>query len=482
MKAKALRLLALLRESLQGGESEEIAQAFVRYLEAQPLDALAWTDFAGILLGLQRYDEALKACRKALSLNPGQISAQYHLGCVSLHHGRLDEAEELFRKVLAVEPDRVEVRLSLAKCLLGKKDWEAARTVLEKVLQGNPANVSAHQYLGQIFYGQGQWAEFGAELQRYERQDPFSAYLEFERGFANLLQGVMPLGWQQWEARLRVPGCVAPQRDFVEPCWNGEPFADRTLLVHYEQGFGDTLMLVRFLPLVKGRGGRVLLLVQPSLAGLLTTCQGMDQVLAQGDPLPHFDLQISLYSLPRVFQTDLGSIPSEIPYVGIPPQVPNRRPIAEVLAASEGRTRIGLVWTGNSGHARDAERSLPMALLNCLEAVPDVAWHSFQIGQSDEPSLPGCVSLTPLLSDFSDTAYALSGMDLVISVDTALAHLAGAMGIPTLLLVTYVPDFRWLLDRDDSPWYPTLRIFRQPSPGDWDSVMNELVRGLTDGI
>jgi hypothetical protein len=177
----------------------------------------------------------------------------------------------------------------------------------------------------------------------------------------------------------------------------------------------------------------------------------------------------------------LNTLPKEVPYLGIPTHVPNREHLDDVLAAMEGHVRVGLVWAGYTGHPRDAERSIPVALINHLNALPGVAWYGFQLGAEEEPSLPNYVSLAPLLSDFSDTAHALGGMDLVITVDTALTHLAGAMGIPTLLLVTYVPDFRWMLDRCDSPWYPTLQLYRQPSPGDWDSVIEQLLADLGSG-
>lgn len=330
--------------------------------------------------------------------------------------------------------------------------------------------------MGQSLYEQGRWTEFRLEIERFRKHAPLSDYLEFECGFQNLLNGVMPLGWQQWEARLRVPGCVGPERDFPEPRWDGGSFEGKTLLVHYEQGLGDTLMLARFLPQVKGRGGTVVLLVQPELAGLMTTCQGVDLVVSQGDPVPPFDLQISMYSLPAVLQVDLASLPAEVPYLGIPRRVPNLDRIDERLVASEGRLRIALAWAGNPAHRRHAERSLPVALLERLSILPGVAWHGFQVGSQEEPPLPDYIPMAPLLGCFADTAYALARMDLVISVDTALAHLAGALGIPIFLLVTYAPDFRWMLDRDDSPWYPTMRIFRQPRPYDWDSVLASIVQ------
>ena len=184
-------------------------------------------------------------------------------------------------------------------------------------------------------------------------------------------------------------------------------------------------------------------------------------------------------SLPRVFQTSLASIPAEVPYLDIPENVPNREWIAQTLAASQGQTRIGLVWAGNRSHKGDAQRSIPAAAFELLAPLPGVAWHSFQIDTAEAPPLPGLISLDPMLRNLSSAAYALSGMDLLITVDTALAHLAGALGIPTFLLLPFFPDWRWLLGRDDSPWYPSLRLYRQTAPGDWTGVLQRLLEDLS---
>ena len=479
---ESIRALAAAkaREVAQAEGPEQVLQALTHYLEIQPRNDVAWADKAGLLVPLRRFDEAMDACRRALAINPRQLSARLHLGMAYLKLGRMNEAEELFRKILAVDPGRMEARLALAECLLGQRQAEAARKVLGKALQRDPASLKAHQIMGQSLYEEGRWAEFRLEIERFRRHAPLADYLEFECGFENLLHGVMPLGWQQWEARLRVPGCVGPERDFKEPRWDGGSFEGKTLLVHYEQGLGDTLMLARFLPQVKARGGTVFLLVQPELAGLMTTCRGVDLIVPQGGLLPPFDLQISMYSLPGVLQVDLASLPAEVPYLDIPRQVPNRERIDARLAASEGRLRIALAWAGNPTHRRDAERSIPVSLLERLSVLPGVTWHGFQVGSQEEPALPDYVPMAPLLGCFADTAYALARMDLVISVDTALAHLAGALGIPIFLLVTYVPDFRWMLDREDSPWYPTMRIFRQPRQYDWNSVLDAIVQAFVE--
>ena len=369
-------------------------------------------------------------------------------------------------------------QISRADALIQQGEFDQAREVLKALLAQDPDSEATHSRLSVIYLRQSDWAGLRMEWERsLKHRSPEVA--EYDQGYLNLLFGEMPEGWDRYEVRLRIPGKVSPKRSFTQPRWNGEPFPGKTLLLHFEQGYGDTVMFVRYAHLAKALGGRVLLAVQKPLADLLATCAGVDEVVPDGSPLPPFDLHLPLPSLPQVFRTDLASIPCEIPYLDVPEQVPNRQGIAALLARSEGRTRIGCSWAGNPNHARDKERSIPRKLFGKLGAVPDVAWYSFQFGVLENAPLPGLTPLDPVLRNFSDTAYALSGMDLVITVDTALAHLAGAMGIPTLLLVHFQPDFRWMLGRPDSPWYPTLRIFRQPSPGDWESVLHDVIRELT---
>lgn len=365
-----------------------------------------------------------------------------------------------------------------ADALMQEGELERAREVLDAMLEGDPDSEPVHGRLAAIYLRQSDWAGLRVEWERsLKNRSPEVA--EYDRGYLNLLFGEMPEGWDRYEVRLRIPGKVSPKRHFSQPRWNGEPFPGKTLLLHFEQGFGDTVMFVRFARRVKALGGRVVLAAQKPLVDLLATCPGLDAVVADGESLPPFDLHLPLPSLPQVFRTTLESIPCDIPYLDVPPNVPNRQGIAGLLARSEGRTRIGCSWAGNPNHGRDKERSIPRKTFGKLGAIPDVAWYSFQFGAMENAPLPGLTPLSPMLHNFSDTAYALSGMDLVITVDTALAHLAGAMGIPTLLLVHFQPDYRWMLERQDSPWYPTLRIFRQPSPGDWESVLNDVIQALT---
>lgn len=481
MNPKHLKMIEEARNLDRSGQRDQALSAYRDYLGVQPRDAGAWSDYGGLLMVMDRLDEAQQACEKALRLEAANPGALVNLGCVLTHQGRLDVAEGHFRRALVKDPCRVDARLALAECLIKKNELDQARAELGKAIEQDPANPSAHQALGQIFHRLGMWSEYQGEIERFQRIDPSSAYVEYERGYLDLLFGDLTEGWRGYEARLRVPGLVGPTRSFTQPRWLGKSFVGRTLLLHYEQGFGDTLMFVRYAPQVKALGGRVLLAAQGPLADLVATCQGVDEVIPHGAPLPPFDLHLPLLSLPCVFQTEPESIPAEIPYLDVPGQVPNRQRIAETFAASQGCLRIGLVSAGNATHKNDLARSIPPAVLSPLAALPGVAWYSFQLGVEETSPLPGITSLAPLLSNFSDTAYALSGMDLVITVDTAVAHLAGALGIPVFILLPFSPDWRWMLGRDDSPWYPTMRLYRQPDPGDWTTVIEQVVADLSDG-
>jgi hypothetical protein len=372
-----------------------------------------------------------------------------------------------------------ETQLELASTLIGQGRTGRARCILNQVLAHHPENRMAHLLLNHVFTREGDWAGM---RQAVERQADLSIPPEtvaWNRSLVSLRLGDMPVGWDQYEARWLLPGLIIPERHFSQPRWLGQPFPNQTLLLHFEQGLGDTLMFVRYAKQAKALGGRVLLAAQVPLADLVATCPGVDEVVPHGTPLPPFDFHLPLLSLPSVFRTTLDSIPAEIPYLEIPETVPNREWITRVLSASGDQTRVGLAWAGSRTHKGDAQRSIPPSDFQLLSALPGVAWHSFQIDTVELPPLPGLISLDPMLRNLSSTAYALSGMDLVITVDTALAHLAGALGVPTLLLLPFFPDWRWLLGREDSPWYPTMRLYRQSTPGDWPGVLRRIVADLT---
>lgn len=459
------------------GQREQAVLGYRAILEQEPDHADTWAELGGLLMADGQLDLAQAACDRALALEPRNFAGLVNLACVAMHQGHLETAERGFRHAMGIEPLRSAARLLLADCLTKKGDLTQGRQILESLREEQPGNTTVLDRLNTLFVRQSDWPTLRKDLERQlvQYSGPEASYA---RSHLSLLFGDLPAGWEGFESRLGIPGRVLANRGFTQPRWQGAPFPGQTLLINWEQGFGDTLMFIRLVSRVKALGGRVLVEVQPPVADLVTTCPGVDAVIPQGCPLPHFDFHVGLLSLPFLFQTSLSALPGPVPYLDIPEAVPDRQAIAAVLAATVGQCRVGLCWAGNPGQAKDQRRSLQPAVLAPLAAVPGVAWHSFQFDAQELPPLPGLVVLGSLLKGFSNTAYALSGMDLVITVDTVLAHLAGALGIPTLLLLPFIPDWRWMLGRNDSPWYPSMRLYRQPTPGNWAAAVQDVVRDL----
>jgi hypothetical protein len=425
------------------------------------------------------HEAALATYRRYLGLHSKHASAWADLGDLFLTMGRLDEACEACDRGLVLDPLNMKARLALAEGLVKKMNLERATVILAEAFRQDPGNQAIRTALEGALFAPGNPLDLHAEFKRHFGSDP-SEEKVWNLACRNLLQGHMQLGWEQYESRWDVPNTERRPKELMlaEPQWRGESFVGKTLLLRWEQGLGDVIMFVRYAPLVKARGGRVLLEVIEPLVDLIATSPGLDGVIRHGDPLPTFDFQLPLLSLPRIFRTDLDSIPADIPYLSVPDRVPHREGIDRILAATQGHIRVGLVWAGNPKHINDAERSIPPNLLKPFEALP-VAWHSFQVGQGIELPFQHIIPMGPVVKDsFADAAYALSAMDLVITVDTSIAHLAGSLGIPTFLLIAAFPDWRWLMDREDSPWYPTLHIYRQPEVGNWTSVVEKVVADL----
>ena len=286
-------------------------------------------------------------------------------------------------------------------------------------------------------------------------------------------------GWPgyEWRWKCKEFGSLPP---FHPPLWDGSPLDGRTILVHAEQGLGDTLQFIRYAPLVHQRGGRVILVCQPPLIGLLTRSPGVERLVAQGEALPDYDVHVPLMSLPGLLGTTLESVPADVPYLDAEPQLVEAW--RHRLGSYPG-FKVGIVWQGNPKFRLDRRRSIPLAQFAPLARVPGVHLFSLQKGPGAE-QLAAVTDRFPVtdlgrrLDDFMDTAAVLKNLDLVISVDTAIAHLAGALGIPVWVALPFVPDWRWLMDREDSPWYPTMRLFRQARPGQWEDVFQRIAEAL----
>ncbi|MEO0036317.1 MAG: hypothetical protein RLZZ501_2340, partial [Pseudomonadota bacterium] len=455
------------------GDPAAAIEAFHHAVSLAPDHAEAWLNLGAPLLGLERESEALAAFDRALTLRPDWLEAATNRGVALERLGRLEEAVAWQQDLARRHPDRPEPLANLGTALhrLGRIEPALAATRAAAALAPDDAAIAANLALIQNWAGDDEAAAAG--FARALARAPDHPAIHYNYAQLLLRRGDFTAGWAEYEWRWRgaVPGLST--RRFSMPRWRGEALAGRTLLVHAEQGLGDTLHFVRFLPrLAASAGGRVVLEAQAPLLPLLRALPGLDAVIAAGDPLPACDCHLPLLSLPYA----LGlTRPEELgmgaPYLAPPP---------ERLAAWRDRLppgrRIGLVWAGNPRHKTDSLRSLdPTLLLERLgPALPAVPLSL----QKEGAVPPGVIPLGPDLKDFGDTAAVLAGLDLLISVDTAIVHLAGALGRPAWVLLPFHPDWRWQRHRADCLWYPSLRLFRQPAPGDWAGALDQVAAAL----
>ncbi len=311
--------------------------------------------------------------------------------------------------------------------------------------------------------------------------EPDYAPAHWNESLCRLLIGDFERGWKKYEWRWKCDQDLLATRNFSQPLWLGrEDLTGKTILLHAEQGLGDTIQFARYAQAVAQKCAKVILEVQPSLRSLLSEISGAYKVLSRGEPLPEFDFHCPLLSLPLAFNTRLETIPATIPYLGARAAVVKRW---EDNLGKRDVPRVGIVWSGLSTNVNDHNRSIALSRLAAL-AGPSVKLVSLQneVRAEDEKALAANKQILHFgseLEDFSDTAALVSLMDLVVSVDTSVAHLAGALGKPVWILLPFAPDWRWLVDREDSPWYPTARLFRQPKIGDWDSVIDKVKQDLS---
>ncbi len=454
--------LAEARRLDREGQHGRAVLAYKLVLRADPGCLEAQVDLAGLLLVLGRYEESLALSREALEARPGLPAALQNLIGALLGLEQYAEAEAHCRDLLRRVPDAPAAHLGLGLGLASRDLHLEAEPHFARVLALDPGNRRARLALWTSRMKARAWDRALATWLEIAERDMTGAEAVFERGLARLTCGDLREGFRDYEARWADPPQVGPVLDLKAPRWDGTPFPGRTLLLHYEQGFGDTLMALRYAGRVKALGGAVAVQVQPQLLPVVRSCAGVDQWLVPGDPLPPHDLHLPLMSLPHVFG---GEIPAEIPYLRAP-AAPSE---AEARVAGEG-LRVGLVWAGSTGHRLDALRTLPPEALAPLFRLPGIAWHSLQVGWEGGLPDPALRDLAPWLKDFGDTARVIERLDLVLAVDTAVAHLAGALGKPVWLMLPLIADWRWRLEGETTPWYPAFRLFRQIRYGDWADV------------
>jgi tetratricopeptide (TPR) repeat protein len=487
-----------------------------RAIQLNPKFAKAYFNMALALTAVRKLDDAISACRRAIELEPGFIQAYYHLGntldslgqfedaiavfrrmrnlqpdsvealCalgIALRRsGRAPEAIAVFRDALTIQPDSSNVHSCLGIALAETDRPDEAIAAFRRAVHLQPDNAVAVKNLGVALAEKGQFDDAIPVLEQAIRLNPDLPVAHGNLALLLLMKGDFDRGWQEYEWRSRVQLTLfVPPRNFTQPRWDGRPLQGKTILLHAEQGFGDTIQFVRYLPMVARLGGRIVLDCPKELVRLLRQVPSVQSIIATGDPPPRFDCHCPLLSLPLAFSTNQYSIPAEIPYLTPDPAAVARwKPRIESPATT---FKVGLVWAGSAKNKLDNKRSIAFNQLFQL-AAPGVHFFSLQKGREVQSPPPEMIftDWTTELHDFADTAALIANLDLVIAVDTAVAHLAGAMGKPVWMMIPFVPDWRWLLNRTDSPWYPTMRLFRQKSVGDWPGVIQAVADALQKNL
>jgi Flp pilus assembly protein TadD len=454
-------------------------------LQHQPDRVEALNNLANVLVKRDRNEEALPLCRRALELKTDYPEAHYNLGNALMHLGRFDEAEASFRRAVQLRPGFVEAWNNLGSMYYQKPQgrFDEAEACYRRALELRPKCAEAWANLGLVSVEQGKMNEGLACYDRALRLRPDHAEARMNRALAWLVSGDYERGWAEYEWRWRRKGRELPAHR--QPLWDGSSLEGRTILLYPEQGLGDTILFVRYAALVKQRGGTVLFSCPPPLLRLFASCPGIDRLVPEGDPLPAFDVHAPLVNLPRLFGTVLTTVPAPVPYLAADPGLAAYW--RGRLAALDG-FKVGIVWQGNPRFPEDRKRSVPLTRFEGIARLPGVRLISLQKGAGSEqvrvlagrfPVLDWGPELDRDGGAFMDTAAVMAGLDLVIAVDTAVVHLAGALGVPTWVAQCCVPYWTpWLLGREDSPWYPTVRLFRQPRLGDWDDVFARLAEEL----
>jgi tetratricopeptide (TPR) repeat protein len=454
--------------------------AYQRALDLDPQYAEAWANLANAYKDAGKIDDALAACARSLALKPESAAAHNSLGVTLAEAHRYAEAIAAYRQAISLDPRYGDARSNLANALAAAGQHDQALSESRKAVELEPLSLQSHWNYAVILLRSG---DLPGGFREYEWR------------------------WKQQSYFPRPSPRYYPPR-FPTPHWTGGDITGRTILLHAEQGFGDTLHFCRYAPLVAARGARVIMEVQTELHRLFTSLTGVAEIFSRGQALPSFDEHCPLMSLPLAFNTTLGTIPGTVPYLG--PAEADVQKWATILTADDGhstgsdrglstsagqglstrsdqavstssdqlRRRIGLCWAGSADHADDCDRSLALSQFSAL-ADDRFVFYSLQKGPPAAqalapPAAMNLIDLTARVHDFADTAALMMNLDLVITADTAVAHLAGALGKPVWVLLRHLSDWRWLIARPDTPWYPTMRLFRQTARGDWTEPLQEI--------
>jgi Tfp pilus assembly protein PilF len=482
--SKAATLQALCNEGValhRSGRLEEAGAFYKKVLQRDPRHFEALHLLAVICTQTDQDDLSLALTRRAIAANPKAGVTHSLQGAVLCKMGRFAQSLASHDRAIALEPDNAEAHTNRANTLHQMGRHADALASAEAAIAADPNCLLAHHNRSVALQALARPVEAAASYEAAIALEPEFTAARFGRSLALLQAGRLEAGWPDYELRRGAWPAQTPRYDDAR-LWLGTPPLDgKRLLVHCEQGLGDTIQFYRYLALLEGRGGSPVFAVQNALKPLLRRLSPTIEVIGEDEPPPAFDFHCPLMSLPLAFATTLETIPSPGPYLSCEPE---RRAAFEARLPAGARPRIGLAWSGSADHARDHDRSIAFERLAPMLSQ-DADWFAVQndVRAADAAAFDAFGEVRFLgeaLADFEDTAALVDLMDLVVTVDTSVAHLAAAMGKPVWILLPFDPDWRWLLDRSDSPWYPTARLFRQPGVGDWASVIEAVGTALAE--
>jgi Flp pilus assembly protein TadD len=466
------------------GRLQDADACYRNAIRLDPNSADAFNNLGNVLRDLGRSAEAESALQSAIRLRPNYPEAHHNLGLALKDQGKLIEAEAAYRRAISLQPGYTDAYNNLGNVLNAQGRFSEAEACYHEALRHQPRNAEAHSNLGVMLTDQGRLEEAASHYTEAIRVQPDYAGAHYNFAMHLLLRGDFARGWKEYEWRWRVRKLPPHGRPFTQPLWDGSPLNGRTILLHSEQGLGDMIQFVRYATVASERGGTVIMECQRAIVPLLAGCRGVDRAIPEGSPLPHFDFHAPLMSLPSILGTTVETIPASIPYLSADPARVERW--GRELSAIEG-LKVGIVWRGNANNRRDHARSFGLDQLAPVAEVDGVRLISLQKG-ADRGEVADFAAKYPLVdwtdrldegdSPFLDTAAVMKGLDLVVSADTAPCHLAGALGVPVWVALPLIPDWRWLLNRDDSPWYPTARLIRQTRSGDWADLFERMAKML----
>ena len=460
-------------------EKRQFDEAITNYQKVLKLNSNNADTYNNIGIILQEKglrDEAAVYFRRAIKLNPDFAGAYYNLGVILQEIGQSDDSIPYYEKAIELNPTCALAYINLGTALQEKGQLDEAVNYYEKAIKFNSTSAMAYTNLGHVFEEKTEVDKSITYYQKAIQIDANLVYAHWNLSFAFLLSGKFEQGWEKYEWRWKLKDDV--HRNFSQSLWDGSDIKGRTILLYTEQGLGDMIQFIRYAPLVAQRTGKVIVECQKELRSLFQGVEGIHQVITRGEQSPNFDVQCPLLTLPLIFNTALESIPANVPYICVDFKLVEAW--RSKINLCNSKLKIGLVWAGRPTHKRDRYRSCPLSEFAPLSSLNNIIFYSLQKGEAskqarDAPDGMEFIDYTEELNDFSDTAAFIENLDLLISVDTSVAHLAGALGKPVWTLIPFTPDWRWMLNREDSPWYPSMRLFRQPALGDWNSVIKKVL-------